>query len=122
MENILEWAHSVLTTTPIRWENIAHTLPAELLTRPPVAGEWSALECLQHHPLWQEIDQASERYQEVPYTRLAAKNRVNTGYIDLLYRSADGWQIVDFKTDLLRILPLMEPFFQCLRWLDGNPG
>jgi hypothetical protein len=48
MENILDWTRSVLTTTPIRWENMVHTLPAELLTRPPAAGEWSALECLQH--------------------------------------------------------------------------
>jgi hypothetical protein len=48
MENILDWTRSVLTTTPIRWENLAHTLPAELLTRPPAAGEWSAVECLQH--------------------------------------------------------------------------
>lgn len=48
MENILDWTRSVLTTTPIRWEDMAHTLPAELLTRPPAAGEWSALECLQH--------------------------------------------------------------------------
>ena len=48
MENILDWTRLVLTTTPVRWENLAHTLPAELLTRPPAAGEWSALECLQH--------------------------------------------------------------------------
>ena len=49
MENILDWARSVLTTTPIRWENMAQTMPAELLTRPPAAaGAWSALECLQH--------------------------------------------------------------------------
>ena len=60
------------------------------------------LERLQRHPLSQEIEQAEERYHEVPYTRLATKNRVDTGYIDLLYRSTDGWQIVDFKTDSLR--------------------
>jgi hypothetical protein len=48
MENVLDWARSVLTTTPIRWEDMAHTLPTELLTRPPAAGGWSALECLQH--------------------------------------------------------------------------
>jgi len=48
MENILAWTRSVLATTPIRWENLAQTLPAELLTLPPAAGEWSALECLQH--------------------------------------------------------------------------
>ena len=48
MENILDWTRLVLTTTPIRWESMAQTLPTELLTRPPAAGEWSALECLQH--------------------------------------------------------------------------
>jgi hypothetical protein len=48
MENILAWTRLVLATTPIRWESLAQTLPAELLTRPPAAGEWSALECLRH--------------------------------------------------------------------------
>ena len=48
MENVLDWTRAVLTTTPIRWENMAHTLPVELLTRPPATGEWCALECLQH--------------------------------------------------------------------------
>ena len=48
MDNILNWVRSVLSTTPIRWENMAESLPAELLTRRPAAGEWSALECLQH--------------------------------------------------------------------------
>jgi ATP-dependent exoDNAse (exonuclease V) beta subunit len=54
---------------------------------------------LQRSPLWQEIDQASERYHEVPFTYYAAPDRLVTGYIDLLYRSPEGWQIVDFKTD-----------------------
>lgn len=57
---------------------------------------------LQHHPLWQEIDQASQRYHEVPYARLVAHRRTDSGYIDLLYRDANGWQIIDFKTDALR--------------------
>jgi hypothetical protein len=48
MENILEMTSLVLTTTPLRWENLARTLPVELLSRPPAAGEWSALACLQH--------------------------------------------------------------------------
>lgn len=59
---------------------------------------------LQHHSLWQEIDQAEERHHEVPYARFAANCRLDTGYIDLLYYTADGWQIVDFKTDSLRSL------------------
>jgi hypothetical protein len=48
METILDQARALLATTPLRWENLAQTLPAELLTRPPADGEWSALECLQH--------------------------------------------------------------------------
>jgi hypothetical protein len=48
MENILDWMRSVLITTPLRWENLTQNLPAELLTRPPASGEWSALDCLQH--------------------------------------------------------------------------
>ncbi|MDR3577910.1 MAG: DinB family protein [Anaerolineaceae bacterium] len=48
MENILNWATAVLTTMPSRWESMTHTWPVELLRRPPAAGEWSALECLQH--------------------------------------------------------------------------
>ncbi len=48
MENILTWAYTVLETTPIRWIELVTKLPADLLTRPPAAGEWSALDCLQH--------------------------------------------------------------------------
>ena len=39
---------AVLSTTPERWQRLVSTLPIELLTRPPAAGEWSALHCLQH--------------------------------------------------------------------------
>jgi uncharacterized damage-inducible protein DinB len=48
MENILTWATTVLETTPARWIELAAKLPVELLTRPPIAGEWSMLDCLQH--------------------------------------------------------------------------
>jgi hypothetical protein len=48
MENVLDYSRAVLTITPIRWENMAQNLPADLLTRTPAPGEWSALECLQH--------------------------------------------------------------------------
>jgi DinB superfamily len=40
--------YAVLSTTPERWQRLVSTLPPALLTRPPVAGEWSALDCLQH--------------------------------------------------------------------------
>jgi hypothetical protein len=39
---------AVLSTTPERWQRLVNTLPTDLLTRPPAAGEWLALHCLQH--------------------------------------------------------------------------
>jgi ATP-dependent exoDNAse (exonuclease V) beta subunit len=62
---------------------------------------------LHRHPLWEEIDTALERYSELPYTfNLGGKleNRV----IDLLYRTADGWYLVDFKTDSIQTLSQRE--------------
>lgn len=45
---LLAHVRTVLSGTPARWQNLASTLPADLLSRPPLAGEWSALECLHH--------------------------------------------------------------------------
>lgn len=56
---------------------------------------------LQNHPLYQEIASASQRFHELPYSRLV-EDHAETGYIDLLYNSPTGWQIVDFKTDSIR--------------------
>ena len=48
MNTLVEHVQAVLSTTPERWQRLVSTLPIDLLTRPPVAGEWSALNCLQH--------------------------------------------------------------------------
>jgi len=48
LNTLLEHVQAVLSTTPERWQRLVSTLPIDLLTRPPVAGEWSALHCLQH--------------------------------------------------------------------------
>ena len=48
MNTLLGHVQAVLSTTPERWQRLVSTLPIDLLTRPPVAGEWSALNCLQH--------------------------------------------------------------------------
>jgi len=39
---------AVLATTAGRWQSMAETLPPDLLARPPLVGEWSALDCLRH--------------------------------------------------------------------------
>jgi hypothetical protein len=46
--DIVALSRSILETTPVRWQNLAQTLPTDLLTRKPTPTEWSALECLQH--------------------------------------------------------------------------
>lgn len=49
-----------------------------------------------------EIEQAMQRYHELPFSRPLADGKTAIGVIDLLYRDEDGWTIVDFKTDALR--------------------
>ena len=56
---------------------------------------------LQDHPLRKEITAAMEVFHELPYSRMM-KGHAETGYIDLLYLSRAGWQILDFKTDSIR--------------------
>jgi hypothetical protein len=48
MEDIFYWAQAVLKTTPQRWIRFTEELPAALLNRRPLEGEWSALECFLH--------------------------------------------------------------------------
>jgi uncharacterized damage-inducible protein DinB len=48
LNTLVEYVQAVLSTTPERWQRLVSTLPIDLLTRPPAAGEWSALNCLQH--------------------------------------------------------------------------
>jgi ATP-dependent helicase/nuclease subunit A len=56
------------------------------------------LKRLQAHPLYYEIEAATERFHELPYTRQTGEY-AETGVLDLLYRTAEGWRIIDFKTD-----------------------
>ncbi|GCE08969.1 DinB family protein [Dictyobacter aurantiacus] len=48
MLTTLEHVQAILSTTPERWQRLVSTLPADLLSRQPAPGEWSALGCLQH--------------------------------------------------------------------------
>lgn len=60
------------------------------------------LQRLRRDPRWTELDQAP-RQHEVPYT-LYLGDKVSSGTIDLLYRSADHrWHVIDFKTDTLSV-------------------
>ena len=48
MENLVLQVKAVLSTTAAHWKNLTETLSADVLTRRPAPGEWSAIECLQH--------------------------------------------------------------------------
>ena len=48
MSEILARIRAVLATTPLRWAQLAESLPEALLRQRPAPGEWSAIECLQH--------------------------------------------------------------------------
>jgi ATP-dependent helicase/nuclease subunit A len=57
---------------------------------------------LEVHKLWTEITAAEEIEHEIPFTTSDTEGMVQSGQIDLLWRDAGGWRIVDFKTDTLR--------------------
>jgi len=59
------------------------------------------LERLRAHPLWDEIASANQRHHEVPFSWMAA-DLADKGYIDLLYQTGSGWQLLDFKTDAIQ--------------------
>jgi hypothetical protein len=48
MAPFLAQVHSMLASAPARWSALADIDSVELLQRRPAAGEWSALQCLQH--------------------------------------------------------------------------
>ena len=52
------------------------------------------------HALWTELDSA-RRWHEVAFSIIEGE-RAEHGIIDLLYRTADGWKIAEFKTDQVR--------------------
>jgi DinB superfamily len=48
MDDLITQVQTVISATPMRWQTMADTISADLFTRKPAPGEWSALECLQH--------------------------------------------------------------------------
>ena len=48
MTDVLDMVKAVLASTATRWLTMTEVLPVDLLSHPPAAGEWSAIECLIH--------------------------------------------------------------------------
>jgi DinB superfamily len=48
MEDVLDRARRVVSTTAARWQSLVDSVPEELLELAPAPGEWSAADCLRH--------------------------------------------------------------------------
>ncbi len=75
-------------------------LATEVQVQAAVEEAGELLSRLRAAPIFTEIEGVIERYHEVPYTREAG-DHAETGYIDVMYRDMEGWQVVDFKTDAI---------------------
>ncbi|NBC96616.1 MAG: hypothetical protein GVY27_09710, partial [Deinococcus-Thermus bacterium] len=53
-------------------------------------------------PLWEQVHAAEAVRVETPITYAEDDGTVVRGAIDLIYRTASSWHLVDFKTDRLR--------------------
>jgi ATP-dependent exoDNAse (exonuclease V) beta subunit len=71
----------------------------EAQMRAAIAGAGRMLRRFRAHPLWAELDSA-QRWHELSFSIIEGE-RMEHGIIDLLYRTADGWKIAEFKTDRL---------------------
>jgi len=56
----------------------------------------------QDSSLYEEMAAAPRRLHEVPYSILDDAGKLDSGVIDALYRSEDGWVLVEFKTDYVK--------------------
>ena len=56
----------------------------------------------QAHPLFQEMDGATRRLHEVPYSIPASDRSTENGVMDALFMQGGVWTIVEFKTDAVR--------------------
>jgi len=86
--------------------------------------------------LWDDLCAGSEVYTEYPVSGVQAAAdgppSLVTGFIDVLYRDADGWRLADFKTDrveddrALEVLsgayrPQIEAYASCWQEATGEP-
>ncbi|MEK6574775.1 MAG: PD-(D/E)XK nuclease family protein, partial [Chloroflexota bacterium] len=76
---------------------VASGLTDEAIIREALREARRLLERFRAHPLFAEMDAASERHHEIPYVLGG-----DIGVMDVLYRLPSGWAIADFKTDRVR--------------------
>ena len=71
--------------------------------RPHIPHAVDVVQGVSSAAFWREANSSAERHVEVPYavrqTDSSGLPAVVRGVIDLVYRPADGWRILDYKTD-----------------------
>ena len=85
-----------------RWLTVEH----EDL-RPAIPTALDTVEAVMSSEIWREAQASGDLHVEVPFAVLLetwagpenGRGVVLRGVIDLVYRAADGWRIVDYKTD-----------------------
>jgi ATP-dependent helicase/nuclease subunit A len=105
IHGLLEHAMRHEAATRADLDRLARWLTVETQDlRPFIPEALDLIEAVSKAPFWQEARTGADVHVEVPFAvRLApagdAPATILHGVIDLVYRAADGWRILDYKTD-----------------------
>jgi ATP-dependent helicase/nuclease subunit A len=101
-----DWVYPDDAGTPFyRWaasEARSYGLTDEDQVRNSVRRAARILTRFQASTLYERMTQADRRLHEVPFSLLDAAGNVDNGVIDALFEDADGWTLVEFKTDRIQ--------------------
>jgi len=85
-------------------EYLAALVRGESQDENPATALAKALNAFRESDLWREIQASEAVYTEVPFGCPSADGvagAIVRGVIDLVYRSPDGWKVVDYKSDVV---------------------
>jgi ATP-dependent exoDNAse (exonuclease V) beta subunit len=107
IHGLLEHAMQRKDATRADLERMAHWLTVEFPElRPHIPNAVEIIDHVTKAPFWQEARNGAECHVEVPFATkqsdAAGLVTVVRGVIDLVYRPADRWRILDYKTDQVR--------------------
>ena len=120
IHGLLEQAMRAPTTSSADLARLAHWLTIETPElRAHIPQAVAVAEQVAGAPFWAEAREHGEVHVEVPFTRIATPDDLETlssgdagvptvlrGVIDLVHRAGDGWRVVDYKTDQARAADL----------------
>jgi ATP-dependent exoDNAse (exonuclease V) beta subunit len=70
--------------------------------RPVIEQALDTVQAVAQASFWTQARESAEVHEEAPFAareRDGSRPKVVNGVIDLVYRTPDGWRIVDYKTD-----------------------